>query len=56
MSDEQTNPQEAAREALLKGITEGTKTVHKLSSSGQASALKDLAEAYAWVINPDNPH
>jgi len=50
-------PAREAKEALLGAIT---KTVEMLDSSGHlrssAPALKDLAEAYAFVMYPNQSH
>ncbi len=42
--------QDEAREAILKEIAERAPTV------GSAGQLRDLAEAFAWVISPSQPH
>ncbi|MGW4932836.1 hypothetical protein ACWEQH_07560 [Streptomyces sp. NPDC004166] len=46
---------DTARLALFQAIT---KTANELSKHGgdNASALKDLAEAYAWLSNTSQPH
>lgn len=57
MSDETRDPQDAAREALLRGIVKATEhATTKLNASGEAEALKNLAEAYAFLVSPSQPH
>ncbi|NUK22048.1 hypothetical protein [Streptomyces lunaelactis] len=58
MSDEaqSRNPQDVAREALLKRIGQAAEDTTKVGASAQAEALKNLAEAYAFVVSPAQPH
>lgn len=49
-------PQDAAREALLVAIAESAVATEKLNTGSRPAALKELAEAYAWVISPSNGH
>ncbi|MEU9400579.1 hypothetical protein [Streptomyces sp. NPDC048242] len=46
-----------AREALFKAIPSAIKELRESSSAeGEARGLKDLAEAYAWLTIPNQPH
>lgn len=47
---------EAAREALFTAITAAVKDTEDLIAESRASALKDLAEAYAWLSQPGSAH
>jgi len=48
---------EEAREALLDAIMASAQGIVKQGfASSSASALKDLAEAFAFVVTPNNPH
>ncbi|SDM76867.1 hypothetical protein [Streptomyces wuyuanensis] len=50
------HPQEAAREALLRQIAAAANAAPKLNPGNAAEALKNLAEAYAFVVAPSQPH
>ncbi|MGC5400192.1 hypothetical protein ACPXCP_31185 [Streptomyces sp. DT20] len=54
--NKQSEPQDAARDALLNGIAKAAAETTELNRNNQAAALRDLAEAYAWVISPSNAH
>lgn len=54
--DDQLEPQDAARNALLKAIAEQAEATTDFTAQTAASALRDLAEAYAWVVSPSNAH
>jgi hypothetical protein len=57
MSDETRDPQEAARDALLRGIAKSTEhALEKLNASAEADALLKLAEAYAYLVSPSQSH
>jgi hypothetical protein len=45
-----TGPEDRARAALLRGIAE------QAERAPNAAILLRLAEAYAWVMAPDQPH
>ncbi|WP_242592318.1 hypothetical protein [Streptomyces sp. GB4-14] len=47
---------QAATLALLKNIEEAAEASDKLNASARTEALKNLAEAYAWVVSPNNAH
>ncbi|GGO90572.1 hypothetical protein [Wenjunlia tyrosinilytica] len=52
-----TEEREAARTALLRAIAENAQALNR--NQGQTStavALKELAEAFAWVVSPGNAH
>lgn len=42
--------------ALLKNIATAADDAQKLNAGGTAEALKNLAEAYAYVTSPNNSH
>lgn len=50
-----SNSQDDAREAILKAIAENAATAI-VNPATRAAALKDLAEAYAWVNSTNQPH
>lgn len=50
------NPQDVAREALLNMITKNVEATTKLNAGNAAEALKNLAEAYAFVVSPSQSH
>ncbi|WP_157875999.1 hypothetical protein [Peterkaempfera griseoplana] len=58
MSGEQReNRTEEAREALLEAITVSARGIVKQGfAASSASALKDLAEAFAFAVTPGDPH
>lgn len=45
-----------AHEAISKAIVVALKNVPKLTGANQAAALKDLAEALAWLRVPGESH
>ncbi|WP_329547101.1 hypothetical protein OG548_25580 [Streptomyces sp. NBC_01356] len=45
-----------AQQAILEGIAKAAEELEKHSGPAQASGLKELAEAYAWVTFPSQPH
>lgn len=47
--------QDAAREALLRCIATAAERIAKAEPASQSHALKDLAEAYAFVVHPSQP-
>lgn len=55
-TEETKHPQDAARDALLRQIAAAANAAPKLNPSNAAQALKDLAEAYAFVVSPSQPH
>lgn len=59
MSDTQpdSSTKDAAREALLTAIaSNASDIIEELHPSAVPGALKDLAEAYAFVVSPNNAH
>lgn len=46
----------AARAELYKQIEQSAANVSKLTPQAAATALKELAEAYAWVSATAQPH
>ncbi|MFJ3794956.1 hypothetical protein ACIPSJ_01570 [Streptomyces sp. NPDC090088] len=49
--------QQEAREALYKAIPAAIEELRDAAGAeGQARGLKDLAEAYAWLTIPNQPH
>ncbi|MFD8970516.1 hypothetical protein ACFV0C_36940 [Streptomyces sp. NPDC059568] len=52
----QTKSREEVRDAILDGIAEAVEESKNLVPNSRATALKDLAEAYAWVSSPGHPH
>ncbi|MFB7597227.1 hypothetical protein [Streptomyces sp. NPDC056160] len=55
-NDELQSAQQEATLALLTNIKEAAKESGKLNPGNQAEALKNLAEAYAWLTVPNNSH
>lgn len=54
--NKQSDPQDAARDALLTAIADSAAATEKLNTGSRPAALNELAEAYAWVISPNNSH
>ncbi|MFD3640987.1 hypothetical protein [Streptomyces griseus] len=52
---EERNIKYEAQEAIYKEIIESVKALEDHRSSSSA-ALKNLAEAWAWVAHPGQPH
>jgi hypothetical protein len=55
-NDELQRAQQDATLALLANIKDAAKESSKLTPGNQAEALKNLAEAYAWLTVPNNSH
>ncbi|MDQ0943293.1 hypothetical protein [Streptomyces sp. V1I1] len=55
-TEEGKSPQDAARDALLRQIAAAADAAPKLNPGNAAEALKNLAEAYAYVISPAQSH
>lgn len=57
MTDQQPSPQNTAREEILKAIGDTAKATASFNNQpNKATVLKDLAEAYAFVVSPNQPH
>ncbi|MEV7833013.1 hypothetical protein AB0P12_20720 [Streptomyces subrutilus] len=58
MSDTETSPadKEAARAALFSAIVRTAEETKDLTAQGSAEVLRDLAEAFAYVVSPSQPH
>lgn len=57
MANEQQYTQEDARKALYAQITIAANDAHRIGDAGKrAGVIRDLAEAYAWVAAPSQPH
>ncbi|MEU9198867.1 hypothetical protein [Streptomyces sp. NPDC048332] len=54
--DNQTEPREKARLAILSAIAEQAEATKDFTAQAAAPALRDLAEAYAWIASPGNSH
>lgn len=53
----ETDPQDEAQDAILKGIADTAKRTEEFTNQvNRAAVLKDLAEAYAWIVSPNNTH
>ncbi|MFF7966742.1 hypothetical protein ACFZC3_15420 [Streptomyces sp. NPDC007903] len=52
----QVSPQDKARTALFQAITEAAEAAKEYRGTARAESLKNLAEAYAWVSSPAQPH
>jgi hypothetical protein len=55
-NEEYQDASNAATLALLKNIKEAAEGSDKLNASGRTEALKNLAEALAWITSPNNTH
>lgn len=55
-NEEYQDASNAATLALLKNIEQAAEETNDLTASARAEALKELAEAYAWVTSPNNTH
>ena len=55
-NEEYQDASNAATLALLKNIEEAANNSDKLNAGARAEALKNLAEAYAWLASPNNSH
>ncbi|WP_179892161.1 hypothetical protein [Streptomyces sp. rh34] len=57
MEEEEKSLRAQAQDAIYTEIIENTKELAEYrGSGGTVKALKELAEAYAWVTQPAQPH
>ncbi len=56
MADETPNLREQAKAAIYEGIVEAAAELKKHNGNTQAAGMRELAEAYAWVTYPNQPH
>jgi hypothetical protein len=57
MADEEANAQERARTAIYEAIAQQVASLRQAQGqTGAAEALKNLAEAYAWVSSTAQSH
>lgn len=58
MSDTEASPasKEAARAAILSSIARTADETKDLTAQGSAEVLRNLAEAYAYVVSPAQSH
>lgn len=55
-NEEYQDASNAATLALLKNIEQAAEDTDKLNASSRTEALKNLAEAFAYVTAPNNSH
>ncbi|MGW3644969.1 hypothetical protein [Streptomyces sp. NPDC000878] len=55
-NEEYQDASNAATLALLKNIEQAAEDTNKLNASSRTEALKNLAEAFAYVTSPNNSH
>ncbi|MFE4218587.1 hypothetical protein [Streptomyces sp. NPDC056844] len=55
-SNEINTAREDARLALYKAITEQAEETKDMTAQTAAPALKELAEAFAWITSTAQPH
>ncbi|HEY9369300.1 hypothetical protein [Streptomyces sp.] len=56
MSNDAEDPQNEARDALLQQIAAAANAAPKLNPGSAAEALRNLAQAYAFVVRPPQQH
>ncbi|WP_069773050.1 hypothetical protein [Streptomyces sp. LUP30] len=57
MADQKPTPSAEVKAVLYAAITDAVSDLRKnAGAAAQAEGLKNLAEAYAWVTYPNQPH